>query len=106
MQVEESACEAMLGSGADYCQQTSLHGFQYLPRAGWPGRILWSAVILAGAASSVYMSYTNIREYLTVTPEYENRNNNLLSAISIGLDRRYNCPPLRCRLSFRHCLQC
>ena len=94
--MEESACEAMVGSGADYCQQTSLHGFQYLPRAGWPGRILWSAVILAGAASSVYMSYTNIREYMTVTPDcgIRNRFNYLLLAISVCVDRRYNCSPL------------
>ena len=51
--------------GEVYCSETTLHGFQYLPRPGLFSHILWVVTIIAAVTLAiVYGLVDNINLYL------------------------------------------
>ena len=51
-----------------YCQQTSLHGYQYLPHPGLISRIFWTLIILLVTVAALGLFVYSLSGYLTSRP--------------------------------------
>ena len=64
---QETACTAIHMQGVQYCQETSLHGFQYLTHSGVVTKIGWLVVVALSIMGSVGFTVINLREYFQVS---------------------------------------
>ena len=51
-----------------YCQQTSLHGYQYLADPGLCSRIFWSLIILSSTVVAIGLFVSSLTSYLHSRP--------------------------------------
>ena len=59
-------CQILKEQGAKYCEETTLHGFQYLRTPGIVWKILWCIAVLTAVCTSVGFLASNWAEYLNV----------------------------------------
>ena len=64
---EGTKCTAIHMQGVQYCEETTLHGFQYLTHPGVVSKIGWLMVVLLSTAAAVAFMVLNIKEFLQVT---------------------------------------
>ena len=62
----ETACTAIHMQGVQYCEETTLHGFQYLTHPGVATKIGWLVVVVLSVTASVVFMVMNVKEYLQV----------------------------------------
>ena len=63
-------CHVLHMQGVQYCQETSLHGFQYLTHNGILVKICWFLVLGIVIAASVPLMIVNIKGYFNVGTSY------------------------------------
>ena len=64
---QKDLCTILEIQGSQYCQETTLHGFQYLTKPGYLTKIFWLCVIVSCFALVIYMGiYNNYMEYMKV----------------------------------------
>ena len=63
-----SKCGLLRAQTTQYCEQTSVHGFQYLAQPGIFTKIGWLAVVILSIVASVYFMAINLREYFQQIP--------------------------------------
>ena len=51
-----------------FCQQTSLHGYQYLLQHGIVSTLLWSFIILCSTVTAIFLFVMNLSAYLNSRP--------------------------------------
>ena len=57
-----------LAGFSNYCQQTTLHGWQYIDSEdGWFRKVLWILVVLTVVAASITFMVMNVNEFLKAT---------------------------------------
>jgi len=62
--VSGTKCQILKEQGAKYCEETTLHGFQYLRTPGIVWKILWCIAVLTAVCTSVGFLASNWSEYL------------------------------------------
>ena len=62
----ESKCSIIHMQGTQYCEETTVHGFQYLTHPGLATKTGWLLVVLLSIIASVYFMVININEFLQV----------------------------------------
>ena len=66
-EIKNSLCSVVESQTCQYCNQTTLHGFQYLTTTGIIGKIFWLCIIAVCFCFATYYGvYLNITEYLNV----------------------------------------
>ena len=93
-------CRSMRKQGVQYCEETSLHGFQYLLHQGLCTKIFWVLIIGGAITGSFYTVITNVNNYFDVMKTcISSRVSVSFSAKSPYLHQRHNCSLIRCLLS-------
>ena len=59
-------CRSIRNQGVRYCEETSLHGFQYLLHQGLCTKIFWVLIIGGAITGSFYTVITNVNNYFDV----------------------------------------
>ena len=59
-------CTVIEMQGVQYCNETTLHGFQYLTHPGIFTKLVWLVVVGACQAGSIYFFFQNLNVYLQV----------------------------------------
>ena len=62
----DSKCTVIRMQAVEYCEQTSLHGFQYLTHRGVATKIGWLVVVILSITASVIFMTMNLKIYLQV----------------------------------------
>lgn len=52
--------------GSEYCEETTLHGFQYLRKPGIFNKLLWLVTITGCFSVAAYFGISNTLDYLNV----------------------------------------
>ena len=63
---QKSKCSVIHMQGVQYCEETTLHGFQYLTHPGLATKIGWVVVVGLAIAASIYFMINNLTDYLHV----------------------------------------
>ena len=63
---QKSKCSVIQIQGVQYCEETTLHGFQYLTHPGLATKIGWVVVVGLAIAASIYFMINNLTDYLHV----------------------------------------
>ena len=95
--------------GSEYCEETTLHGFQYLRKPGIFNKLLWLIIIMGCFSVAIYFGISNTLEYLNVriflvTIIVFSINDILARSNDVHLG--YNSAFRRCDISFSYNLQC
>ena len=52
--------------GSEYCEETTLHGFQYLRKPGIFNKLVWLVIITGCFSVAAYFGIDNTLDYLNV----------------------------------------
>ena len=64
--VSGTKCQILKEQGGKFCEETTLHGFQYLRTPGIVWRVLWVVAVAGAVATSVVCLGSSWAEYLQV----------------------------------------
>ena len=64
----KNPCTILEIQGTQYCEETTLHGFQYLTKPGYVTKVFWLCVITTCFSLAVYFGiFQNYLEYIGVS---------------------------------------
>ena len=65
--LQGTKCQVLKEQGAKFCEETTLHGFQYLRTPGIVWKVLWGVAVFIAVCASVGFLGSNWAEYLNVS---------------------------------------
>ena len=65
--VSGTKCQIIKEQGAKFCEETTLHGFQYLRTPGLVWKLLWGFAVSVAVCASVGFLGSSWAEYLAVS---------------------------------------
>ena len=65
--LQGTKCQVLKEQGAKFCEETTLHGFQYLRTPGIVWKVLWGVAVFIVVCASVGFLGSNWAEYLNVS---------------------------------------
>ena len=68
--VSGTTCHTLKEQGAKFCEETTLHGFQYLRTPGIVWKFLWGLVVFSAVCSCIGFLVSSWSEYLSVSAQF------------------------------------